>query len=347
MDIIKKLNEVENNFNLLSIETLEDIDKVKIEYLGKKGILNDLAKNMKDLTIEEKREFGKSLNEFKSKVNLILNNKREELENIKLNEKLESERIDISLPSTTISVGSPNILEKLIEELEELFISFGYDVVEGPEVEEDLYNFEMLNLPVGHPARDEQDSFYIEDDKIVLRSQTSPVQVRTMLKNKNKDYVRIVCPGKVYRRDNDDATHSHQFTQMEGLLIGKDISLANLKYTLDKVAYNLFGESITRFRPSHYPFTEPSVEYDVRCFKCKGKGCNICKGTGWITVGGAGMVHPNVLKMSGYDIDKFNGFAFGFGIERLAMLKYGINDVRKFYINDLRELKDFYRREAK
>ena len=346
MNIIEKLKEYEKKFDSLEITSLKQLDDIKVEYLGKKGILNEISKSMKELTNDEKKNVGKALNEFKNKVNSKINDKKEELENILLNEKLEKERIDITLPATNISVGSPNIIEKLIEQLEKLFISCGFDVVEGPEVEEDLYNFEMLNLPKGHPARDEQDSFYIEDDKIVLRSQTSPVQVRTMLKNQNKDYIRIVCPGKVYRRDNDDATHSHQFTQMEGLLIGKDISLANLKYTLDMVAKELFGETETRFRPSHYPFTEPSVEYDVKCFKCHGKGCNICKGTGWITVGGAGMVHPNVLKMSGYDIDEFNGYAFGFGIERLAMLKYGVNDVRKFYINDLREICDFNRREA-
>ena len=241
------------------------------------------------------------------------------------------------MPSTKVTVGAPNILEKVIEDLEELLMSMGYDVLEGPEVEKDLYNFELLNLPKGHPARDAQDTFYITDETILLRSQTSPVQIRTMLANEEKTPIRIICPGKTYRRDDDDATHSHQFTQMEGLLVDKNISLANLKGTFDIIAKRLFGEDReTRFRPSFYPFTEPSVELDISCFNCGGKGCNICKGTGWITVGGAGMVHYNVLKNCGYDPEVWTGFAFGFGIERLAMLKYGITDCRTFYTNDLR-----------
>ena len=237
-----------------------------------------------------------------------------------------------------------NILERVIENMEELFISMGYDVVEGPELEKDLYNFEMLNLQKGHPARDAQDTFYISSDEILLRSQTSPVQVRTMLEKKGEPF-RIICPGKTYRRDYDDATHSHQFMQCEGMIVDKEISLSDLKGTLDLMAKHLFGKDVvTRFRPSFYPFTEPSVEFDVSCFKCNGKGCNVCKGTTWITIGGAGVVHPNVLNMAGYDSEKYTGFAFGFGIERIAMVKYGVPDVRYFYTNDLRVCNEFERR---
>ena len=226
-------------------------------------------------------------------------------------------------------------------------MSMGYDVVEGPEVEKDLYNFELLNLPKSHPARDAQDSFYTKDDTLLLRSQTSPVQARTMEANEGLEPIRIICPGKTYRRDEDDATHSHQFTQMEGLLIDKNISLANLKATFEVIAKHLYGDDRSvRFRPSFYPFTEPSVELDISCFNCGQKGCNICKGTGWITVGGAGMVHYNVLKNCGYDPEVWTGFAFGFGIERLAMLKYGINDVRTFYLNDLRNVNTYNRRDV-
>jgi phenylalanyl-tRNA synthetase alpha chain len=263
-----------------------------------------------------------------------------------INSKLEREAIDVTLPSTKIEIGSAHPLERTVEEIEELFISMGYDIVEGPEVEKDLYNFEMLNLPKGHPARDAQDSFYITDE-MLLRSQTSPVQVRTMLANKEKSPIRILCPGKTYRRDNDDATHSHQFAQIEGLVIDKNISLADLKGTFDVLAKKLFGENrATRFRPSFYPFTEPSVEMDVSCFNCGGKGCNICKGTGWITIGGAGVVHPNVLRMSGYDPEKYTGFAFGMGPGRMTMLKYGITDTRILYNNDLRNIKQFDRKSG-
>ena len=214
-------------------------------------------------------------------------------------------------------------------------------------VEKDLYNFELLNLPKGHPARDAQDTFYIKNDEILLRSQTSPVQVRTMLANQDKTPIRIICPGKTYRRDYDDASHGHQFTQIEGLVVDKDISLAHLKGTLDAMARHMFGPNcVTRFRPSFYPFTEPSVEYDMSCFNCGGKGCNVCKNTGWVTIGGAGIVHPNVLKNCGYDNEVYTGFAFGFGVERMTMLKYGINDLRVLYTNDLRTLDAFRRKDV-
>ena len=226
-------------------------------------------------------------------------------------------------------------------------MSMGYDVVDGPEIEEDKFNFEMLNIPKNHPARDAQDTFYIKDDELLLRSQTSPVQARTMLNGKGITPIRMICPGKTYRRDDDDATHSHQFMQIEGLLVDKDISLSDLKGTFDEIAKKLFGSNVeTRFRPSYYQFTEPSVETDISCFNCHGKGCPICKNTGWITVAGAGMVHPNVLKNCGYDPSIWTGFAFGFGAERLAMLKYGINDIRTFYNTDLREVSTFDRKDS-
>lgn len=323
------------------VSSLSVLAEVKADYLGKNGKVTELSGMMKTLEPEERKEFGKSLNEIKNFVLEQLSSKQNEIENRLLNEKLEKERIDVTLPGLNIKNGSPNMLEGLIEDLESLFISMGYDVVEGPEVEKDLYNFELLNLPKGHPARDAQDTFYTQGEEILLRSQTSPVQIRTMLGNEEKSPIRIICPGKTYRRDDDDATHSHQFTQMEGLLVDYDISLADLKGTFDVIAKHLFGDKVeTRFRSSFYPFTEPSVELDVSCFNCGGTGCPICKKTGWITVGGAGMVHPKVLKNCGYDPEVMSGFAFGFGIERLAMLKYGVSDVRTFYLNDLRNNSD-------
>ena len=335
---------------LKEIENINDtkaLYDVRVKYLGKKGIISELLANLGKLSIEEKKKQGPIVNSLKQEVTKIFDEKNKEIELKILNEKLKNEKIDISLPSTKITNGAPNILEKLIEEVEELLMSMGYDVVDGPEIEEDKFNFEMLNIPKGHPARDAQDTFYIEGEEILLRSQTSPVQVRTMLANKGEKPIRMICPGKTYRRDDDDATHSHQFMQIEGLLVDKDISLSDLKGTIDLIVKKLFGQDIsTRFRPSYYQFTEPSVEVDISCFNCKGKGCNICKNTGWITVAGAGIVHPNVLKMGGYDPSIWSGFAFGFGAERLAMLKYGINDLRVFYNTDLRELNTFDRKDA-
>lgn len=345
----EKVENIKNELikDLENANTLLEVQNLKVKYLGKKGLVTELTSNMKDLSIEEKKEVGKLSNETKSFVTLELSKLEEKINNLELEKKLSSEKIDISLPSTKVEVGVENILEKLIEEVESLAISMGYDVVEGPEVEKDLYNFELLNLPKGHPARDAQDTFYTDSDTTLLRSQTSPVQIRTMLENKDKTPIRIICPGKTYRRDDDDATHSHQFTQIEGLIVDKDISLANLKATFDIIAKKLFGmDRETRFRPSFYPFTEPSVELDISCFNCGGKGCNICKGTGWITVGGAGIVHHNVLDNCGYDSNKWTGFAFGFGAERLAMLKYGITDIRTFYTNDLRIKENFDRKDA-
>ena len=326
---------------------MKELNDLKVKYLGKKGLITELNSEIKNVPNEEKKEFGMKVNELRNTFNEYFDKVKEKLDLEELNKKLENERVDISLPSTEVSLGAPNILEKVIEEVEDVFMSMGYDVVDGPEIEEDKYNFEMLNIPKGHPARDAQDTFYIEGEEILLRSQTSPVQVRTMLEGKGEKPIRMICPGKTYRRDDDDATHSHQFMQIEGLLVDKDISLSDLKGTLDLLFKKLFGEDTeTRFHPSYYQFTEPSVEVDITCHKCKGEGCNICKNSGWITVVGAGIVHPNVLRMSGYDPNVWSGFAFGFGADRLTMLKYDINDCRAIYNTDLRESKTFDRKEA-
>ncbi len=328
------------------VKVSQDLVQIKAKYLGKSGRITELTKNMKDLTVDERKSVGIISNTLKEEATAIIDAKQQELELAILNDKLSNEVIDISLPATRVPEGAPNILEKVIEEVESVFMSMGYDVVDGPEVEEDHFNFELLNIPKGHAARDAQDTFYIEGDEMLLRSQTSPVQARTMLKGEGRVPIRMICPGKTYRRDDDDATHSHQFMQIEGLLVDKDISLCDLKGTFDTIAKELFGpDCVTRFRPSYYQFTEPSVETDISCFACHGKGCSLCKNTGWITISGAGMVHPNVLKNCGYDPAVWSGFAFGFGAERCAMLKYGINDIRTFYNTDLRSVKNFDREE--
>ena len=342
-----KVNAIKKEYEekISSITSVKILNDVRVEYLGKQGKITELSKMMRDVPNDQKKEFGMLVNEVRNFVTESLDTIKEKLEKDALNKKLESEKIDITLPGTKIPSGSANILERIIEEVEDLLMSMGYDVVDGPEIEEDHYNFELLNIPKNHPARDAQDTFYVEDDKLLLRSQTSPVQARVMLANKGEKPIRMICPGKTYRRDDDDATHSHQFMQIEGLLIDKKVSLSDLKGTFDVIAKKLFGEACkTRFRPSYYPFTEPSVETDISCFNCHGKGCPICKNTGWITVSGAGMVNPKVLEDCGYDPKKWQGFAFGFGAERLAMLKYGINDIRAFYNTDLRELKNFDRK---
>ncbi len=344
-EIKKLLEEVSTTF--AKVQDKKELEQIKVEYMGKNGKISLINQKIKDVPTEERKDFGIKINELKNEFNSLYKEKLEEIENKEINELLNKESIDVTLPGTKINVGNHHPIERIIESLETLLMSMGYDVVEGPEVEKDLYNFELLNLPKGHPARDAQDTFYIKGEEYLLRSQTSPVQVRCMLEKKGEEAIRIICPGKTYRRDEDDATHSHQFTQMEGLLIDKNITLGDLKGTFEEIAKMLFGKNReTRFRPSFYPFTEPSVEMDISCFNCNSKGCHICKGTGWITVGGAGMVNPIVLKNCGYDPEVWNGFAFGFGIERLAMLKYGIEDIRVFYVNhDLNVLKQFDRRE--
>ena len=345
-EIITTMKEEIKKLFVESID-LNKLNDLKVSYLGKSGKITELSKMMKDIPNEEKKEFGMLLNDLRNEFNELYETTKNNLEEEAINQKLASEKIDITMPATHIVNGAPNILELIIEEVEELLMSMGYDVVDGPEIEEDRFNFELLNIPKGHPARDAQDTFYIEDETILLRSQTSPVQARTMLKGEGKTPIRMICPGKTYRRDDDDATHSHQFMQIEGLVVDKNISLSDLKGTFDVIAKKLFGEDcITRFRPSYYQFTEPSVETDISCFNCHGKGCNICKNTGWITVAGAGIVHPNVLSNCGYNPKEWTGFAFGFGAERLAMLKYGINDIRTFYMTDLRETSTFDRKDS-
>ncbi len=345
----EKVTQIENEAlsKIESCKNLGEVNQIRTEYLGKKGPIGELSSHLKELSPEEKKDFGMLLNSLKTKITNAIDEKIKFYETEELNKKLASEDIDISLPSTKIPMGSPSKVEKIVEEIEEIFMSMGYDVVEGTEIELDKYNFELLNLPKGHPARDAQDTFYLEGEEILLRSQTSPVQVRVMEEKDGKEPVRIICPGKTYRRDNDDATHSHQFIQIEGLLVDEKVSLSDLKGTFDVMAKKLFGNDVvSRFRPSYYPFTEPSVEMDISCFACKGKGCPICKNTGWITIGGAGMVHPQVLRNGHYDPKKWTGFAFGFGADRVAMLKYNINDCRTIYTTDLRETKTFDRRES-
>lgn len=342
---IKNIKETILN-NLQNIKDINSLTELRNKYLSKKGEISGLLANLGSMDIEERKTYGSLVNTLKQEVTKLISDKETTIKEEILNKKLESEDIDISLPATKIPVGSPCILEKLILDVEEIFMSMGYDVVDGPEIELDKYNFEMLNLPKGHPAREAQDTFYVKGEELLLRSQTSPVQIRTMLKGEGKKPIRVICPGKTYRRDDDDATHSHQFTQIEGLLVDKNISLSDLKGTIDLAAKKLYGiDTKTRFHPSYYPFTEPSVEVDITCCNCHGTGCNVCKQTGWVTVCGAGIVHPNVLKMAGYDPNEWSGFAFGFGAERLAMIKYDINDIRVFYNNDLREIKTFDRKE--
>ena len=328
---------------VLEIEKAEDakqLEEVRVKYLGKKGELTAVLRGMGGLTPEERPIIGSLVNVVKAELEEQIEKKEEEYEQEELERKLKEETIDITLPSEKIKRGSKHPLNRIIEEVEDLFVSMGYNVVTGPELETDEYCFERLNLPKGHPARDMQDTFYITTEHL-LRTQTSAVQARTMMANEEKTPIRIICPGKTYRRD-DDATHSHQFSQVEGLVIDKNISLADLKGTLEVFVKNILGDNLElRFRPSYFPFTEPSYEVDVSCFKCAGKGCNLCKQTGWIEVLGSGIVHPNVLKMNGYDPEKYSGFAFGTGLDRIAMFKYGITDIRLLYQNDIRFLNQF------
>ena len=337
----------------IKLEALEEIAKCKDEaslnnakskYMGKKSVFNEIMAGMSSLSNEEKREVGSKSNEVRNEITESLSKRLESIKIEALNKKLEEDKIDITLPSRKMKVGSLHPITQVRREIEDLFVSMGYDVVDGPELETDEYCFERLNLPQGHPARDMQDSFYVSPEYL-LRTQTSAVQAHVMLENEEKGPIRVICPGKVYRRD-DDATHSHQFAQVEGLVIDKDISLADLKGTLEVFMRKMLGENTElRFRPSYFPFTEPSYEVDVTCFKCGGKGCNLCKQTGWIELLGSGMVHPNVLKMNGYDPEKYTGFAFGTGLDRLAMFKYGITDIRLLYQNDVRFLNQFDRKD--
>ncbi|MGM8215554.1 phenylalanine--tRNA ligase subunit alpha [Bacillaceae bacterium W0354] len=333
-DAIAKIKEVNEQ------KALQDL---RVQYLGKKGQITEVLKGMGKLSPEERPVIGQLANEVRDVITTALDEKSEVLEKLALEKQLEKESIDVTLPGRPVQAGGPHLLMEVIREIEDLFISMGYTVAEGPEVETDYYNFEALNLPKGHPARDMQDSFYITEE-LLMRTHTSPVQARTMNKHEGRGPVKIICPGKVYRRDNDDATHSHQFTQIEGLYVDEHVRMSDLKGTLNVLAKHLFGEDREiRLRPSFFPFTEPSVEMDISCKVCSGEGCSVCKKTGWIEILGAGMVHPNVLEMAGFDPNKYTGFAFGMGPERIAMLKYGIEDIRHFYTNDVRFLKQFHR----
>ena len=326
-------------------KTLQELNDVRVKYLGKKGELTAVLRGMGALSVEERPIIGSLVNEVRDSLEAEIQKNEADFQEKALNERLEKERIDISLPSTKMKRGSKHPINRVIEEIEDIFVSMGYDVVDGPELETDEYCFERLNLPKGHPARDMQDSFYVAPEHL-LRTQTSAVQARVMMANEEKTPIRVICPGKTYRRD-DDATHSHQFGQVEGLVIDENVSLADLKGTLEIFVKKMLGEnSKLRFRPSYFPFTEPSYEVDVSCFKCGGKGCNLCKQSGWIEILGSGMVHPNVLKMNGYDPEKYTGFAFGTGLDRLAMFKYGITDIRYFYTNDVRFLNQFDRKDV-
>ena len=336
------INEIQEK--LKEVSTLQDLGALRPQYLGKKGAISQAMGNMKNLSIEERKELGQKVNVVKTEAEELFKAKENEINERIINEKLAKETIDVTMPGVKMHEGTIHPLSQTIMDLEELYTGLGYEVAEGPELETDEYCFEKLNLPKGHPARDMQDTFYINPEWL-LRSQTSPVQVRTMLEKKGKP-IQIICPGKTYRRDQDDATHSHQFMQCEGLVLGKNITMADLKGALLEMAKKILGEDKEiRLRPSFFPFTEPSVEVDVSCVKCGGKGCSMCKNSGWIEVLGAGMVNDNVLRMCGYDPKEIQGFAFGIGIERITMLKYGIDDIRNFYANDVRFLKQF--KEAK
>ena len=344
MDLWQKLEELKQT-SLADIQKADNekkVNDIRVSLLGKKGALTEILRGMKDLSPEERPKVGSFANIIRDEITKEIAKQAEQIEVAMMAKKLEMEKIDVTLPGVPVKEGQPHILMQVIDQLEKLFLGMGYQIVDGPEIEEDHYNFEMLNLPKDHPARDMQDTFYITK-QILMRTQTSPVQARTMEKHDfSKGPLKMISPGKVYRRDTDDATHSHQFHQVEGLVIDKNITMADLKGTLELVAKTLFGaDREIRMRPSYFPFTEPSAEVDVSCFKCGGKGCAVCKQTGWIEVLGAGMVHPNVLEMAGVDSSVYGGFAFGLGPDRFAMLKYGVDDIREFYLNDVRFLNQF------
>ncbi|WP_461239358.1 phenylalanine--tRNA ligase subunit alpha [Paucilactobacillus sp. N302-9] len=323
-------------------QDLNKVNDIRVKLLGKKGPITEVLRGMRDLSADERPKVGQFANEIRDELTTAIENRRAELEKAVLNAQLTHEKIDVTLPGTPTVQGQPHVIQQIIDQLVDLFIGMGYEVAVGDEVEEERYNFEMLNLPKDHPARDMQDTFYVTPE-ILMRTQTSPMQARMLEKHDfSQGPLKMISPGKVYRRDTDDATHSHQFHQVEGMVIGKHITMADLKGTLEVVAQELFGDELdVRLRPSYFPFTEPSVEADITCFNCLGKGCSICKYTGWIEVLGAGMTHPNVLEMAGVDSNEYGGFAFGLGPDRFAMLKYGVEDIRDFYQNDMRFLTQF------
>ena len=337
-DRLQKIRE-EAIQKIQSSENLDKLNEIKVSVLGKKGALTEVLKGMKGIAAEERPKVGQMVNDTRTAIEEKIEEMRARLAAAAREAQLQAEVIDVTLPAKKNHVGHRHPNTIALDELERIFIGMGYEVVEGPEVEYDYYNFEALNIPANHPAKDEQDTFYI-NDKIVLRTQTSPVQVRVM--EQGKLPIRMIAPGRVFRSDEVDATHSPSFHQVEGLVIDKNITFADLKGTLAEFAKELFGEETkVKFRPHHFPFTEPSAEMDVTCFKCGGKGCRMCKNSGWVEILGCGMVHPRVLKMSGINPEEYSGFAFGVGLERIALLKYEIDDMRLLYENDMRFLKQF------
>ena len=335
---IAKISENSKNeiANCIDLKQLSDL---KVKYLGKKGELTVVLRGMGKLSPEERPVIGSLVNQVRDKLEELFDKKEKELKREELEKRLKTENIDVTEPSKKIDLGSLHPITQIIQEAEEIFLGMGYEIADGPEVEKAIYNFDKLNTPPDHPARDVQDTFYVTDD-IVLRSQTSPVQARVM--ETHKPPIKIICPGKVYRSDSIDATHSPVFHQVEGLVVDKNISMTDLKGTLEMFAKKCLGEKTKlKFRPHHFPFTEPSAEVDVSCFVCGGKGCRVCKGEGWIELLGCGMVHPNVLRNCGIDPEEYSGFAFGFGVERIAMAKFGIEDMRLLFENDVRFLKQF------
>ena len=337
----EKLQKIREN-GIAQIENSDGLAKlndVRVAVLGKKGELTAVLKSMKEVAPEDRPKVGQWVNETRQEIENKLDEMKKKLEAVELEHRLENEVIDVTLPAKKNRVGHSHPNTMVLEEVERIFTGMGYEVVEGPEVEYDYYNFEALNIPANHPAKDEQDTFYI-NDKILLRTQTSPVQVRVM--EQKKPPIRMIAPGRVFRADEVDATHSPSFHQIEGMVIDKGITFSNLKGTLPQFVQKLFGKDTkVKFRPHHFPFTEPSAEMDVSCFKCGGKGCRFCKGEGWIEILGCGMVHPRVLRMSGIDPEEYSGFAFGIGLERITLLKYEIDDMRLLYENDDRFLKQF------
>ncbi|NLU50158.1 MAG: phenylalanine--tRNA ligase subunit alpha [Syntrophomonadaceae bacterium] len=321
-------------------ESMEALQELRVRFLGRKGELTRVLRGLKDLPGDRRAVAGQAANRLKSDLEAFLELKLAQLKESELNRQLQEERIDVTLPGVPVNSGRKHPLTQVLDEIKNIFTSMGFEIAEGPEIELDYYNFEALNIPRDHPARDMQDSFYITEE-VLLRTHTSPVQVRTMEKKRPHLPVRIIAPGKVYRRD-DDATHSPMFHQVEGLVLDENITFADLKGTLMSFARRVFREDVrVRFRTSFFPFTEPSAEMDISCVACGGKGCRVCSQTGWLEILGAGMVNPKVLAMSGYDPEEVTGFAFGMGVERIAMLKYDVNDLRLFFDNDIRFLTQF------
>lgn len=339
---MKEIEKVLESFNseIEKINSLDELNVLRIKYLGKKGIVTSLMKNLKNLSNEEKPIFGQRVNKLKNTIEELLTKKREEVNLKEKKLKYEKERLDVTLPGARKTIGHRHLISKVLQEIEDVFLTLGYEIVEGPEIETEYYNFDALNTPEWHPARDSHDTFYIStENKTLLRSHTSPVQVRTM--KKTKPPIKIIAPGKVYRKDYD-VTHLPMFHQVEGLVVGKGISVVHLKGTLDYFAKSIFGpERKTRLVPSFFPFTEPSFEVYVSCGICGGSGCKSCGFTGWLEIMGAGMVDPNVFEEVGYDSEEWTGFAFGMGVERIAMLKYNVDDIRLFPRNDVRFLEQF------